>query len=99
MNTESKTIEELLDTAPDCAAAVAWLADWSYNESYETGSAWLEFLDLTGISEDRYGGHVNRPGYRPGYLEADKLGDALREWAARPGDVVEYVAAIMDADN
>ena len=99
MNTDTKDVYEVLDAAPYYALAVAWLANWSYNESYETGSAWLEFLDLTGISEDRYGGHVNRRGYRPGYLEADKLGDALREWAARPGDVEEYVAAIMDAPN
>ena len=99
MNTDTKNVYDVLDAAPDCARAVAWLANWSYNESYETGSAWLEFLDLIGISEERYGGHVNRRGYRPGYLEADKLGDALREWAARPGDVEEYVAAIMEADN
>ena len=99
MNTDTKTLEELLDTAPDYAAAVSWLANWSYNESYETGSAWLEFLDLTGISEERYGGHVNRRAYRPGYLEADKLGDALKQWADRPRDVENYVAAIMEADN
>jgi hypothetical protein len=99
MNTDTKNVYDVLDAAPDCARAVAWLANWSYNESYETGSAWLEFLDLTGISADRYGGHVNRRGYRPGYLEADKLGAALIEYADRPEDVREYVAAIMDADN
>jgi len=99
MDTKTKTLRELLDTAPDYVDAVAWLADWSDNESYETGSAWLEFMDLTGISNYRYGDRVNRPGYCPGYLEADKLGDALKEWAARPRDVEDYVHAIMDADN
>lgn len=99
MNTNTETLEQLLNKAPDYVAAVAWLADWSFNESYETGSAWLEFLDLTGISEERYGGHVNRDGYRPGYLEGDKLGDALKEWAARPGDVERYACRIMEADN
>ena len=68
MNTDTKTLEELLDTAPDYVDAVTWLADWSNNESWETGSAWLEFLDLTGISNDRYGAHVNLPGYCPGYF-------------------------------
>lgn len=99
MNTDKQTVYDVLDAAPDCARAVAWLANWSYNESYETGSAWLEFLDLTGISEERYGGHVNRPGYCPGYLEADYLGDALKEWADRPRDVEDFVSAIMEADN
>ena len=85
--------------APDCARAVAWLANWSYNEDFRTGTAWLEFLDLTGISTAHYGEHLNRPGYHPGYLEADKLGAALIEYADRPEDVREYALAIMDANN
>lgn len=99
MNTKTKTLEELLDNPPRYLRPVAWLAAWSDNESYETGSAWLEFLDLTGISNHRYGAHVNRPEYCPGYLEADGLADCLKQWANRPQEVEDYVNAIMDADN
>jgi hypothetical protein len=31
-----------------------------------------------------------------GYLEADYLGDALKEWATRPNDVYAFVEKLMN---
>lgn len=99
MNTDTKTIEQLLDNPPRRGTPIATLVNWSYNEDYRAGTAWLEFLDLIGISAKHYGEHLNRPGYRPGYLEGDYLADALKAWANYPQEIEQYALAIMDADN
>lgn len=99
MNTDSKTIEQLLENPPRRGTPIVHLVNWSYNEDFRTGTAWLEFLDLTGISTGYYGEYLNRPGYRAGYLEGDYLADALKAWANYPQEIEEYAIAIMDADD
>ena len=34
-----------------------------------------------------------------GYLELDYLADALKEYADRPGDVMEFVNKLMEAES
>ena len=90
---------ELLDKAPAYAEATARLWSWSENYDYPTPASL--FLDLIGYSDE----HVGEPLFdlrqvanRLGYLEIDMLANALKEYADRPGDVMEYVERLAIAD-
>ena len=90
---------ELLDKAPTYAEATARLWSWSENYDYPTPASL--FLDLIGYSDE----HVGEPLFdlrqaanRLGYLEIDMLANALKEYADRPGDVMEYVERLAIAD-
>lgn len=81
--------------------AVQDLYSWSLN--YDAGKGpFALFLDLLGWSDE----HMGEPIYsladassKLGYVELDKLGLALREYAERPNEVREYVDALMAAES
>jgi len=56
-------------------------------------------LDLIGYSEDEYGCRLYRQ--EPpnlGYMELDKLGNALKAYANWPREVREYITALLEAE-
>jgi len=94
-----RTVEDLLDDAPDECDAVARLYSWSTNFDAGTGPMTL-FLDLIGWSEEHIGEALYPLGKASlGYMELDKLAAALSAYADRPQDVREYVDALLEAEG
>lgn len=92
---------ELLETPPANCEAVANLIHWSMNYDLRTGTPYHIFLDLIGYSEEHYGEKLFTGDYSRviGYLEADYLGDALKEYAHRPSEVEAFIDAVSEADK
>jgi hypothetical protein len=92
MNTYTDNYDAALDIAGDALADIVHLWHWSLN--YEHGkSPWGTFLNLIGYSEENWGELIDAP-RRVDYATADKLADALKLWAIRPGDVDDVIQAI-----
>lgn len=86
---------ELIETAPENVSDTAGLFEWS--ENYEFPSPASLFLDLIGYSEEEHGERLCQDKMPIlGYLEADYLADALKEWATRPNDVYAFVEKLMN---
>lgn len=100
MTEEAPDFWQLMDDAtPDGCEAVASLWSWSTNYDAGKGPATL-FLDLIGWSADNIGEPLyNLAEASLGYVELGKLADALTEYADRPRDVSDYVAALMEAES
>lgn len=91
----------LLETPPPGCSAVADLFHWSTNYDPGRGPSTL-FLDLIGYSADEYGEALYRAehgDYGLGYVECGKLAAALTEYADRPGDVRDFVSALIEAEG
>lgn len=94
------TIWQMLEQdAPEGCEAVQDLYSWSLN--YDAGRGpFALFIDLIGWSEDEIGEPIySLKDASLGYVELDKLGLALREYADRPQDVRAYVDALMQAES
>lgn len=92
---------ELLETPPDYAAHTNALYEWSLNYDAGKGPITL-FLDLIGYSAEEYGAplfDLSKVGESIGYLELDYLGDALKEYADRPGDVMAWLKQLLAAES
>jgi hypothetical protein len=89
---------QLLESAPDYAEHTNALYEWSLN--FDTGKGPITlFLDLIGYSFDNYGANLYDLTNSPlGYLELDYLGDALKEYATRPGDVMAWLEQLLNAE-
>ena len=91
---------ELLEHPAQGCERVANLYSWTLNYEPAKGPFSL-FLDVIGFSADYIGetiyqGNLNESGL--GYLEIGMLTDALREYADRPVDVVNFVTSILEAE-
>ncbi len=96
---DEKDFWALLETPPEGCDAVGDLWSWSTNYDAGKGPATL-FLDLIGWSEENIGCPLySLNGASLGYVELDKLGLALREYADRPYDVKAFVDALMVAEE
>lgn len=96
---QQHTLEDLLNDAPEYAGATSSLYSWSTNFEAGTGPFSL-FLDLIGWSADELGEPIySLADANLGYVELDKLADALKEYASRPTDVGEYVSALVSAET
>jgi hypothetical protein len=90
---------ELCENPPAGCTDTAELYHWSTN--YDAGKGpFTLFADLIGWSED----NIGEPLYELkaaslGYVELDKLGAALREYADRPLDVRRFVDALIAAES
>ena len=93
-----KDVWQLLDEAPVTCEETADLYHWSTN--YDAGKGpFTLFLDLIGWSEDELGETIYDLTTKSlGYVELDKLADALKEYATNPGDVREFVDALITAE-
>lgn len=82
---------EFVEAAPDYCKATADLWHWSTNYDAGKGPVTM-FLDLIGWSEDEVGEPLYSFDFGTfGYLELDKLADALKEYTERPTDVRRWV--------
>lgn len=92
--------EMLEQDAPAGCSAIQDLYSWSLNYDAGKGPMTL-FLDLIGWSDEQIG---EPPLYSLedaslGYVELDKLGLALREYAESPQNVREYVDKLLEAES
>ena len=104
-------VEKLIEDPPMNAWDVADLYSWSTN--YEAGDGpFTLFLDMIGYSDEEFGQALYGPtiryaenfrtgswNERLGYVEIDKLGRALMQYAVNPHAVEQYVAALMEAEG
>lgn len=101
MITKAKTIWELLEEEHPKAKETNALFQWSLNYDFEQRPFNL-FLDLIGWSAERFGSplfDMSTVHLSIGYMEADYLGDALKEWATDPHGVEEWINTLMDLDD
>lgn len=89
---------EACENPPAGSAAVADLYHWSTN--YDPGKGpFTMFLDMIGWSEDQIGENLWSGDHSLlGYVELDKLGKALCEYADRPHDVQGFVDRLMELE-
>ena len=73
-------------------APIAGLWDWSRNYDFAE-SPWALFLDVIGYSFDAVGTRIFE-GHSLDFISADEFADALKIWATRPNDVVDYIQHI-----
>lgn len=99
MTYDTSDVWELLEAAPAFAEATSDLYHWSTN--YDAGKGpFTVFLDLIGWSADALGEPLYDMGSASlGYVELGKLAKALDEYSDRPGDVREYVDALLEAEG
>lgn len=93
-------LEDLQENPPKECEETAALLRWSINYDHPTPAAL--FLDIIGYSDDHFGEplfDLRKVSERFGYLECDYLADALKEYAQRPGPVMEYVSAYLEAEG
>ena len=87
------------ENAPDYASDVADLWHWSTNYAAGKGPFTL-FVDMIGWSEDNIGETLyDLSSASLGYLELDKLADALKQYTARPQDVRAWVDQLLQYDE
>ena len=99
METTTQTVWEYLEAETAHAEGVRELADWSRNYDVRTGTPFQLFLDIIGYSYSEYGTNfVSKPHEIIGYLEADYLGDALKEYANNPQAVTDWIDGLMEVE-
>jgi hypothetical protein len=93
------TLETLLETEDARLEPVARLYSWS--TKYESGKGpFTAFLDLIGWSMDELGETLfNFKDASLGYLELGYLASALDTYSEHPSDVMDYVNALMSAEE
>lgn len=96
----TKQLEQVLEQGEERFPHIVGLYQWSTN--YEAGKTpFTLFIDLIGYTSHEYGSTIfdlNNITKTIGYLEADYLGDALKEYATIGGDAYDYVASIVEAE-
>ncbi len=94
------TIWDFLEEETKNAEGVRALADWSAsNYDARTSTPFQVFLDLIGWSSENLGQVlVSDPSSVLGYVEADLLSDALKDWANRPVEVLVWVDKFLSVD-
>jgi len=100
MDTTIKTLETVLEEGEARFPHIVGLYQWSTN--YEAGKTpFTLFIDLIGYTSQEYGQtlfNLNDITKTIGYLEADYLGDALKEYATIGGDAYDFVVDILNAE-
>jgi hypothetical protein len=102
MNDTKKTIWDLLESPKPSQEHTAGLISWSMNYDLKTGTPYHIFLDLIGYSADEYGSNLfNYTNIQEvlGFMELDYLGDALKEYANNPQEVLDFIEAIDEAER
>jgi hypothetical protein len=99
MTTKTRDVWELTEDPPKGCADTASLWHWSTN--YDSGKGPMTlFLDLIGWSEK----NIGEPIYSLkdaflGWVELDKLADALKEYANDPSRVQAFVDQLLEAEG
>lgn len=99
METQEKTVEQILEEGESAFPEITALYNWSLN--YEAGQGPITvFLDLIGYSQEELGVclyDLNKP--LLGYLELDYLGDALKEYANKGESAYNFVISLIEAEG
>ena len=95
---KTKQFHELIEEAPSYAKEIAQLASCSTNYDYQTGTPFLEFVDLIGLSYELYGIKSNCAEFNIDYVLAESFAGALNEWSVRPGDCEEFITELLHAE-
>ena len=92
------TIWQLLEEeAPLGCEAVQDLYSWSLN--YDSGKGpFTLFIDVIGWSEIYLGERLYGGDFPIGYVESEKLAQALIAYANRPDEVMHYVTKLVNAE-
>jgi hypothetical protein len=91
---------EFLDEETKNAENVRALVNWSMNYDVRTGTPYQVFLDLIGYSDEHFGESlVKNPSKVLGYLEIDELGNALKEYAKNPEDVLKWIEQLDNIEG
>jgi hypothetical protein len=93
-----KQFHELIEEAPGYAKGIAELANWSTNYDYQTGTPFLAFIDLIGLSYELYGIKSNCAEFVIDHVSAESFADAINEWSVRPLDCEEFITQLLQAD-
>jgi len=100
METQEKTLEQVLRDGEERFPHIVGLYEWSLN--YEAGKTpFTLFLDLIGWSHNEIGSplfdlsNVHRT---LGYMECDYLGDALKEYANAGESAYIFVENLISAE-
>jgi len=99
--TTTKNMWEFLeDETENHPEEVKALFEWSLNYDHPDRPFNL-FIDIIGYSEEHYGTQMWSGKFAStiGYMEADYLGDALKEWAQYPQQVEEWITKLMSTED
>lgn len=99
METQEKTLEQLLRDGEERFPNIVSLYEWSLNYRAGEGPMTL-FLDLIGYSQEEIGiplYDLKNPAL--GYLELDYLADALKEYATIGQDAYDFAVEIVSAEG
>ena len=100
MNTTTATLEQLLEEGEAKFPHIVWLYQWSTN--YEAGQTpFTLFIDLIGYTSHEYGQTLfdfSNVSKVIGYLEAEYLGDALKEYSDKGESAYEFTASLLSAE-
>jgi hypothetical protein len=98
--TTTKNLWDFLEEADCPAPHTKDLFTWSLNYDHPDRPFNL-FIDIIGYSEEHYGTQMWSGKFAStiGYMEADYLGDALKEWAQYPQQVEEWITKLMSTED
>jgi hypothetical protein len=95
-----KDVWEFLDEETKNAEEVRALVNGSLNYDVRTGTPYQVFLDLIGYSDEHFGEPIVKNASKVlGYLEIDYLGDALKEYAKNPDDVLKWIEQLDNIEG
>ena len=98
MDTQEKTLEQVLEQGESRFPEIVALYNWSTN--YPAGrTPFTLLIDLIGYTAEEYGEPLyNLSEPLLGYLELDYLGDALKEYATIGSDAYDFIVSILNAE-
>ena len=100
METTTKTLETVLEKGEARFPHIVGLYQWSTN--YEAGKTpFTLFLDLTHYTHHNYGQplfDLSNAWEVIGYLEAEYLGDALKEYSDKGESAYDFITSLVEAE-
>ena len=99
METQEKTLEQVLEAGEKRFPEIVALYNWTLN--YEAGKGPFSlFADLIGWSEENIGASIyDLTNPQLGYLELSYLADALKEYADKGQDAYDFTSSIIEAER
>lgn len=80
------------------AKAAQRLYEWGLNCNADSNPFCL-FVDLIGWSSDHLGGNIRESYGSFGYIELDRLADALKEYADQPREIEDWITELMNCEG
>lgn len=98
METQEKTLEQVLEEGSERFPHIVELYKWSLN--FRTGEGPMTlFIDLIGYTAEEFGESLYDPMKAGlGYLETDYLADALKEYATHGESAYDFTVELLNAE-